>query len=78
MSMMTTLSMCMSCEFSRAVFVYYGGAPIFFSEQGPKSGPDVLYTMVTTSDDGMLPLVEISSSICGSPLITPLVGAELW
>jgi len=25
--MMTTVSLCVSCEFSRAVFVYYGGAP---------------------------------------------------
>ena len=32
MSMMTTLSLCVSCEFSRAVFVYGRGptAPIFF------------------------------------------------
>ena len=30
MSMMTTLSLCVSSEFTRAVFVYYGGAPHFF------------------------------------------------
>jgi len=30
MSMMTTLSLYVSCEFSRSVFVYYGWAPHFF------------------------------------------------
>jgi len=30
MSMMATLSLCVSCEFSRAIFVYEGGAPTFF------------------------------------------------
>jgi len=34
MSTMTTLSLCVSCEFSRAVFVYQGGVP-HLSEQGP-------------------------------------------
>jgi len=29
MSMKTTLSLCVSCEFSRAVFVYYGRGPTF-------------------------------------------------
>ena len=28
--MMTTLSLCMLCEFSRAVFVYYEGTRHFF------------------------------------------------
>ena len=41
MSMMTTLSLCVSCEFSRAIRIL-GRDPTFCSEQGPaetKSGP---------------------------------------
>ena len=41
MSMMTALSLCVSCEFSRAIRIL-GRGPTFFSEQGPtetKSGP---------------------------------------
>ena len=52
MSMMTTLSLCVSCELSRVVFVYEGGAPTFFLNRALlRLNPDLMLTPIYGHDD---------------------------
>jgi len=49
MSMMTTLSLCVSCEFSRAVFVYTEGPTFFLNRALFRLNPALSMSIVGVS-----------------------------
>ena len=59
MSMMTTLSLCVSSEFSRAVFLYQGGAPHFFLNRAMLRPNPALINSSTSDSRGRRPLLRL-------------------
>ena len=71
MSMMTTLSLCVSCEFSRIVFVYQGGAPHFFLNRAlPRLNPALHIPQSSESSSGssIYSTSLMINNLCVSPL----------